>query len=95
MADAAMLANHLRSDVPCAKRDVVHIHGIDEAQEKKLRERKKTSTALTEEQKWKDIYMIIFPKANKNVLPSPCESLVHASKLALTFTNQTTTAETP
>ncbi|KAI1857967.1 hypothetical protein JX265_010997 [Neoarthrinium moseri] len=65
------LEEHLRSDIPCTKRDVIRVQGIDDAQEKKLKERKKTSASLTEEQKWKDIYVILFPQANKNALPSP------------------------
>ncbi|KAK9798848.1 hypothetical protein SCARD494_02726 [Seiridium cardinale] len=71
MPDAAALEEHLRSDIPCVKREVVRVQGIDDAQDKRLKERKKTSGSLTEEQKWRDIYMILFPNANKNALPSP------------------------
>ncbi|KAH6656714.1 hypothetical protein BKA67DRAFT_552823 [Truncatella angustata] len=82
MADALALEGHLRSDVPCVKRDVVRMLGIDEAQEKKLKERKKTSGSLTEEHKWKDIYMILFPRSNKNALPSPYYDSRHPVTIA-------------
>lgn len=75
MSDASELEAHLRADIPCAKRDKIHVQGIDDAQERKIKERKKTSDSLTEEQKWKNIYMILFPDANKNALPSPCKSV--------------------
>jgi hypothetical protein len=78
MLDATELEDHLRSDTPCVKRDLIRVQGISEAQEKKLKERKKTSASLGEEQKWREIYMILFPNANKHALPSPCE-LVYCS----------------
>jgi hypothetical protein len=98
MHDANDLEEHLRADTPCAKRDRVRVQGIDETMEKKLRERRKTSPGVSEEQKWKEIYMILFPKANKNALPSPCELKLtyrtHEETKRLT-TLQTTTARTP
>ncbi|KAK8134384.1 Protein kinase domain-containing protein, partial [Apiospora sp. TS-2023a] len=69
--DAKALNAHLRSDNPCCKKDIAAAQGIDEQQEKKLRERKRVGSAVTDEQRWRDIYMILFPEANKNNLPSP------------------------
>ncbi|KAI0143201.1 hypothetical protein BJ166DRAFT_597109 [Pestalotiopsis sp. NC0098] len=71
MEDQTKLNDHLRSDTPCVKRDVPRSRGINDAQEKKLRERRKTTGTLTDEQKWLDIYMILFPEANQKTLPSP------------------------
>lgn len=73
MEDQTKLNDHLRSDTPCVKRDVPRSRGINDAQEKKLRERRKTTGTLTDEQKWLDIYMILFPEANQKTLPSPCK----------------------
>ncbi|KAF2999570.1 hypothetical protein E8E14_003613 [Neopestalotiopsis sp. 37M] len=71
MDDQSKLNDHLRSDKPCEKREVTRMQGINDAQYKKLRERRKTTGTLTEEQKWLDIYMILFPEANRKALPSP------------------------
>ena len=68
---------HLRSDDPCRKKDIAAAQGIDEQQEKKLKERKRVGSSVTDEQRWRDIYMILFPGANKNSLPSPCESTMN------------------
>lgn len=73
MEDQTKLNDHLRSDTPCVKRDVPRSRGINDAQEKKLRERRKTTVTLTDEQKWLDIYVILFPEANQKTLPSPCK----------------------
>ncbi|KAI0181686.1 hypothetical protein GGR52DRAFT_567907 [Hypoxylon sp. FL1284] len=70
--DAKDLAEHLRADVPCEKLEVVpSLQGIDESIEAELRVRKKNCPGMTDEQRWKDIYMILFPKANPKALPSP------------------------
>lgn len=76
MDDQSELNDHLRSDKPCEKREVTRMQGINDAQDKKLRERRKTTGTLTEEQKWLDIYMILFPEANRKALPSPCEHII-------------------
>jgi hypothetical protein len=40
-------------------------------QEKQLKSRKHTSRRQTDEEKWKDIYRLLFPNEE---IPSPCES---------------------
>ncbi|KAI1492413.1 hypothetical protein F5X96DRAFT_385771 [Biscogniauxia mediterranea] len=65
------LEDHLRADARCEKVELVPVLGIDEATEAKLRMRKKYGPDVTEEQRWKDIYIILFPKANPRSLPSP------------------------
>ncbi|KAI1780799.1 hypothetical protein F4818DRAFT_435996 [Hypoxylon cercidicola] len=70
--DSRDLADHLRADVPCEKLEVVPVlQGIDEATEAELKVRKRNCPGVTDEQRWKDIYMILFPKANPKALPSP------------------------
>jgi hypothetical protein len=76
MDDQSKLNEHLRSDKPCEKREVARLQGINDAQEKKLRERPKTTGTLTREQKWLDIYMILFPETSRKALPSPCEQII-------------------
>jgi hypothetical protein len=68
---AKELAVHLRDDERCEKLDYLPIQGIDDTMEAKLRTRKKHSESMTDEQKWGDIYLIIFPHANPRALPSP------------------------
>ncbi|KAK8086565.1 hypothetical protein PG994_001539 [Apiospora phragmitis] len=82
--DAKALNAHLRSDDPCRKKDIAAAQGIDEQQEKKLRERKRVGSAVTDEQRWRDIYMILFPEANKNNLPSSYYDVTDAEEYAKT-----------
>ncbi|KAK8107350.1 uncharacterized protein PG998_009363 [Apiospora kogelbergensis] len=83
-ADAKALNAHLRSDDPCRKKDIAAAQGIDEQQEKKLKERKRVGSSVTDEQRWRDIYMILFPGANKNSLPSPYYDVTDAEEYAKT-----------
>ncbi|KAI0827245.1 hypothetical protein F5Y06DRAFT_308654 [Hypoxylon sp. FL0890] len=70
--DAKDLGEHLRAEVLCEKLDVVPVlQGIDEVTETKLKVRKKNCPGMTDEQRWRDIYMILFPKANPNAMPTP------------------------
>ncbi|KAK7756446.1 hypothetical protein SLS62_001672 [Diatrype stigma] len=61
---------HLRADTLCEKVDIGPMDGVDEEMEAKLKVRK-AYTGLTEEQKWREIYLILFPKANRETVPSP------------------------
>ncbi|KAI0133433.1 hypothetical protein F4776DRAFT_664190 [Hypoxylon sp. NC0597] len=70
--DSKDLGEHLRAEVLCEKLDVVPaLQGIDEATETKLKVRKKNCPGMTDEQRWRDIYMILFPNANANTMPTP------------------------
>ncbi|KAK6824722.1 hypothetical protein PG987_012216 [Apiospora arundinis] len=82
--DAKKLNAHLRSDDPCRKKDIAAAQGIDEQQEKKLKERKRVGSSVSDEQRWRDIYMILFPEANKNSLPSPYYDVTDAEEYAKT-----------
>ncbi|KAI0882634.1 uncharacterized protein GGS22DRAFT_191224 [Annulohypoxylon maeteangense] len=74
--DAKDLSEHLRAEELCEKLDIVPaLQGIDEATEAKLKVRKKNGLGMTDEQRWCEIYMILFPKANPNAMPTPyCDS---------------------
>ncbi|KAI1506680.1 hypothetical protein F5X99DRAFT_423300 [Biscogniauxia marginata] len=65
------LESHLRADVRCEKVELVSVLGIDEATEAKLRMRKKYGPGVSEEQRWKDIYIMLFPNASRRSVPSP------------------------
>ncbi|OTB04062.1 hypothetical protein M426DRAFT_321159 [Hypoxylon sp. CI-4A] len=70
--DATDLAEHIRADVPCEKlAEIPVLQGIDEATEAKLKVRRKNCPGMTDEQRWRDIYLILFPKANPNAMPTP------------------------
>lgn len=65
------LQAHLRVDEPCKKLNVIREEGIDQDTERKLRERKKHKSGQTEVQRWNDIYLLLFPDADRNAIPSP------------------------
>ena len=76
--DEAMLHDHQRATNPCTRRPEMTIEGFNKLQEKKLRSRKKPHSALSEEDKWKDMYRILFPGDNETCMPSPCKSSLRA-----------------
>jgi len=76
--DEAMLHDHQRATNPCARRPEMTIEGFNKLQEKKLRSRKKSHSALSEEDKWKDMYRVLFPGDNETCMPSPCKSSLRA-----------------
>jgi hypothetical protein len=57
------------SVVGCEVLDVVHPGDITTYQEKQLKSRKHTTRRQTDEEKWRDIYQILFPNED---IPSPC-----------------------
>jgi hypothetical protein len=70
----APLQEHLQQDPPCAVRSNRTLQeGFTKDQEKKLRSRKKTHADMTDEDKWREIYLILFPDDDQSTVPSPCE----------------------
>ncbi|KAL2158714.1 hypothetical protein VTH06DRAFT_4196 [Thermothelomyces fergusii] len=66
------LQAHLQQDPPCPIRQSRTIQeGFTKEQEKKLRSRKKTHADMTDEDKWREIYMILFPDDDPDTIPSP------------------------
>lgn len=60
------LKSHQRAEAPCKLRQMA-IESITDEQEAKLRKRAKAHS--TEEEKWAEMYRIIYPGEN---VPSPC-----------------------
>ncbi|RWA09133.1 hypothetical protein EKO27_g5966 [Xylaria grammica] len=69
--DDKELQMHLRADEPCKKSHQPPGEGIDQDTERKLRERKRHNSGQTEIQRWNDIYILLFPGADRNAIPSP------------------------
>jgi len=75
------LAKHLQQDPPCAiKAERKAGDGCTKEQEKRLRSRKKSRPNMTEEERWTEIYMILFPEDETGTLPSPCKCSHRHSK---------------
>src|SRR5206468_2567761 len=69
------LKNHHRSSDVCSLIEQEPLEGLDKSQVDQLKNRKSMFRAGSEEEKWKIIYLIIFPDTASNGLPSPCQSL--------------------
>ncbi|KAF4470684.1 hypothetical protein FALBO_2398 [Fusarium albosuccineum] len=63
------LHDHQRSNPPCQTKEPPKMKGINEKQEKALKSRKMYQKSLTEEEKWTEIYKILFPEDHP--IPSP------------------------
>jgi hypothetical protein len=59
---------HQRADTRCPLREFNPPDGFDETKEKQLRTRQKSSSQLSERQKWEEMYAILFPD---DLIPSP------------------------
>lgn len=65
---------HLQQDPPCTIQANRMLHeGFSKDQEKRLRSRKKVQADMTDEDKWSEIYRILFPDDDETAIPSPCE----------------------
>ncbi|EAQ87107.1 hypothetical protein CHGG_03726 [Chaetomium globosum CBS 148.51] len=63
---------HLQQDPPCSvQRNRTIQEGFTKDQEKRLRSRKKTHADMTDVDKWREIYMILFPDDEQGAIPSP------------------------
>lgn len=72
------LQSHLQQDPPCTIQGNRMLHeGFTKDQEKKLRSRKKTHGDMTDEEKWREIYLILFPDDDPSSIPSPCKSFLN------------------
>jgi hypothetical protein len=67
---ASELSAHLRQDQICPLIHGEVLDGVDKEQEKKLRSRKKST--LSEEEKWREMFRVIFPDHDEDLMPSPC-----------------------
>ncbi|KXX82104.1 hypothetical protein MMYC01_201557 [Madurella mycetomatis] len=68
----SQLQLHLQQDPPCTVQENGLLHeGFTKDQEKRLRSRKKTHADMTDEDKWREIYTILFPDDDPSSIPSP------------------------
>jgi hypothetical protein len=67
------LRDHQRSIQPCEVREEEPIEGFDKDQEKKLKSRKRSCPEQSEEDKWREVFRILFPDDEPSIMPSPCE----------------------
>ncbi|KAK0660058.1 hypothetical protein QBC41DRAFT_43970 [Cercophora samala] len=67
-----ILQAHLQQDPPCTmQQNRIPHEGFTKDQEKKLRSRKKAQPNMTDEDKWVEIYMILFPDDDPDSVPTP------------------------
>jgi len=71
--DESQLTHHSQSTAICTVRDAKPIDGFNKDQEKALKGRRTMFQAGNEEEKWKVIYLILFPDTPLGELPSPCK----------------------
>jgi hypothetical protein len=71
--DEDELATHLRAPEACVPCNIGHAGGISPEQKRKLKSRQYPSKMKTEEEKWKYVYMILFPQEEE--IPSPCKDV--------------------
>lgn len=68
-----LLDAHYQAMTPCDLKAPPPLEGFDKSQEKKLKNRKRKAGVDTEEEKWREVYKILFPEADPALIPSPCE----------------------
>jgi len=72
MDNSDRLESHLQASPVCDIKEKIMIEGFDKKQEEKLKSRKRNHQNQTEEQRWKELYNILFPEDNEQDIPSPC-----------------------
>lgn len=78
--NASELLAHQRAALPCETiRDAFPEGTMLPCQEEVLRVKKRVPPDTTEEQRWAEVYMILFPDADADSLPTPCESMIEAA----------------
>ncbi|KAI1353483.1 hypothetical protein F5Y01DRAFT_53989 [Xylaria sp. FL0043] len=63
--------DHQRAPIPCELRESEPIEGFDAEQERQLRSRKKKSHVVSEVDKWRAVFQILFPHVLPGEIPSP------------------------
>lgn len=81
---AAELLAHQRAEVSCETRKDAFLEGtMLPSQEEALRVKKRVPPNTSEEQRWNEVYMVVFPEERPDALPTPCKSLLLPYSLAL------------
>jgi hypothetical protein len=65
--------DHMRSLEQCPLTNRPEMEGITKEQVTKLRSRKR-QPKMGEAERWREMYKVIFPDENEDLIPSPCES---------------------
>jgi hypothetical protein len=76
--DEDALQSHFMAINPCALQESVPAEGITPTLEKQLRNRKKTSSTQSQEERWQDIYRILFPM---EIVQGACKYLLYRPAL--------------
>ncbi|KAI1302012.1 hypothetical protein F5Y03DRAFT_215068 [Xylaria venustula] len=63
--------DHQRAPTPCELKESEPIEGFDADQERQLRSRKKKSHVVSEVDKWRAVFQILFPHIMSDEIPSP------------------------
>ncbi|KAI0974137.1 hypothetical protein F4678DRAFT_424730 [Xylaria arbuscula] len=63
--------DHQRAPIPCELKESEPIEGFDADQERQLRSRKKKSHVVSEVDKWRAVFQILFPHILVEEIPSP------------------------
>lgn len=74
--DQENLNIHISATNICERRDGEAAEGITPSTEKRLRSRKKLSGGQTDNDRWRDIYRMLFLGVTDEDIPSPCKSLI-------------------
>ncbi|KAI0853020.1 hypothetical protein F5Y00DRAFT_257675 [Daldinia vernicosa] len=72
--------DHQRMIEPCALKDKELIEWFDNSQEKQLKLRKSTSD-MSETEKWRTVFSILFPDVRKEDIPTPFYDYDHVAKI--------------
>ncbi|KAF2495305.1 hypothetical protein BU16DRAFT_386157 [Lophium mytilinum] len=67
------LKDHQRASEGCDVRTKTAIEGFDKEQETRLRSKKRSAVSRSEEDKWREVYIILFPDEDESNIPTPCK----------------------
>jgi hypothetical protein len=69
-----LLEKHLKAAPICSNKPPGADEGMTDYQKSLLRKSKRGPTGLSEEEKWREVYCILFPDIDADRMPSPCEA---------------------
>jgi hypothetical protein len=81
LENEADLRRHQKSETPCQVRSFVPAGGMTLERRDQLRSRKRAAGWKTEEEKWLDIYSILFPDDDLSNMPTPCKFMSSCKEL--------------
>lgn len=65
---------HTAAALRCQAREAPPIEGMNATQKELLRCRKRTVKNMEESEKWREMYLVLFPGTVDESIPSPCKS---------------------